>query len=248
MSCAVKISNLVFSYDGKNKVFDKLDIEIKDHESVAIVGANGTGKSTLLKILVGLLEYDGDIEINELKLNRSNLARIRSLMGFVFQDSNNQLFMPTLYDDMAFGLRNAKIPNDKAEEMIDDALKRIDISYLKDRPNHKMSGGERKMAAIATILAMKPGIILFDEPTIALDPYNRRNLINILNSLTETKIIATHDLDMVYETCDRVILLSHDGKMFDGDPEELFNNEELLSQCHLEQPLFMQKIKRKGDR
>lgn len=247
MSWAINVSDLCFSYGNGNMVFDHLDFSINNHESVAIIGANGTGKSTLLRILVGLLDYHGEIEVAGLRLNKNNLAKIRKEIGFVFQDSNNQLFMPTLYDDMAFGLRNAQIPDEKAEELIDEALAKVDITYLKNRSNHKMSGGERKLAAIATILAMKPGIILFDEPSIALDPYNRRNLINILNSIENTKVIATHDLDLAYETCERGILLSPDGKMFDGDLSELFNDEALLNKCHLEPPLFMQKAKRKGN-
>lgn len=243
----LEIRNMSFAYDDNSQVFSSFDLDVKEGDTIGIIGANGTGKSTLLKIIVGLLGHDGQVKVYGEEVDKEHLPNIRKHLGFVFQDSNNQLFMPTLYDDISFGPYNLGLSEEEVDQRVDEALDRVGISYLKNRHNHKMSGGEKKLASIATILAMKPQIILLDEPTVALDPYNRRNLINILNGINETKIIASHDLDMVLETCDRVVLIDKKGIVKSGDAYEVLSNEELLCDCHLELPLCMQKANRKGE-
>lgn len=201
--------------------------------------ANGAGKSTLMKAALGLITVSGTITIDGLEMNRGNLADIRRRLGYVLQDSDNQMFMPTVFEDMLFGPLNYGMPRPEAEALVDRTLAELNLTHLKNRRNHKLSGGEKRMAAIATILAMQPKIMLMDEPSTALDPKNRRTLIRTLNALPVTKIIATHDLDLVLETCDRVLLL-HDGQIAaDGPAWEILRDRALLERHSLELPFCL---------
>lgn len=201
--------------------------------------ANGTGKSTLMKAALGLITVSGTITIDGLEMNRGNLADIRRRLGYVLQDSDNQMFMSTVFEDMLFGPLNYGMPRPEAEALVDRTLAELNLTHLKNRRNHKLSGGEKRMAAIATILAMQPKIMLMDEPSTALDPKNRRTLIRTLNALPVTKIIATHDLDLVLETCDRVLLL-HDGQIAaDGPAGETLRDRALLERHSLELPFCL---------
>lgn len=198
------------------------------------------GKSTLLKLLVGLeLGYTGEIIINYVKVEKKKLYEIRQKIGYVFQDSDSQLFMPTIYEDVAFAPKNYGLSEEKVQNRTIDALKNVGIEDLKDRPIYHLSGGQKKLASIATVLSMKPEILIFDEPTIALDPRNRRKFIEVLNSLSGTKIIASHDLDLIYDTCEKTILIS-DGKIIkNGLTKEILNDKELLENNGLELPLSL---------
>ena len=199
----------------------------------------GAGKSTLMKAALGLITVSGTITIDGLEMNRDNLADIRRRLGYVLQDSDNQMFMPTVFEDMLFGPLNYGMPRPEAEALVDQTLAELNLTHLKNRRNHKLSGGEKRMAAIATILAMQPKIMLMDEPSTALDPKNRRTLIRTLNALPVTKIIATHDLDLVLETCDRVLLL-HDGQIAaDGPAWEILRDRALLERHSLELPFCL---------
>ena len=164
-------------------------------------------------------------------------------MGYVFQDSESQLFMSNVYDEIAFAPRNYGLGEEETRKRVSNALSSIHIEYLRDRQIYKMSGGEKKMVSIATILGMEPDIILMDEPSIALDPANRRNLINILKETKQLKIIASHDLDLILEVCERVILMA-DGKIVrDAKAKEILTDEALLVGAGLELPLCMQRPK-----
>lgn len=201
--------------------------------------ADGAGKSTLMKAALGLITVSGTITIDGLEMNRGNLADIRRRLGYVLQDSDNQMFMPTVFEDMLFGPLNYGMPRPEAEALVDRTLAELNLTHLKNRRNHKLSGGEKRMAAIATILAMQPKIMLMDEPSTALDPKNCRTLIRTLNALPVTKIIATHDLDLVLETCDRVLLL-HDGQIAaDGPAWEILRDRALLERHSLELPFCL---------
>ncbi|MDO4518986.1 MAG: ABC transporter ATP-binding protein [Eubacteriales bacterium] len=237
----IKIENASFGYDKQKYIISDLSLHIKEGEKVGLIGANGTGKSTLLKMLTGLVGHEGSIKVCGTEVEKKNLPEIRKNLGFVFQDSDSQLFMPTVYDDIAFGPRNYGMSKEEIEKCVDEALERTGITHLKFKENYKMSGGEKRMACIATILAMKPRIILMDEPSIALDPYNRRNLINNLNEMHETKLIASHDLDMILDTCDRVILMKQGAIYADGDTETILTDQKLLEECHLELPFCYQR-------
>ena len=217
-------------------------MQIESGESVGLIGANGVGKSTLLKLLVGLNEnYIGDIRVEGIPVSNQNLSAIREKTGYVFQDSENQLFMSTVSEDIAFGPRNYGLPESEVKKRVEDALKRMRIENLAEKQIYKLSGGEKKMAAIATILSMQPEVVLMDEPTIALDPKNRRNLIHILNELSQTKLIASHDLDMIYDTCDRVVLMDQGEVVADGMAKEILTDQKLLEEHGLELPLGIQR-------
>lgn len=237
--CRINIEHMNFYY-GRNKILDDINIKISENESVGLIGANGVGKSTLLKLMVGLLDrYEGEILINEKKLVKENFPDIRKETGYVFQDSDSQLFMSTVYEDVAFGPRNYGYDEKEIEKRVENALKSVNIEKLKTRQIYRMSGGEKKLASIAVILAMEPEIILLDEPSVALDPRNRRNLINILNKMNKLKIIASHDLDMIMDTCSRTILLC-DGKIIkDGNTKDILTNKVLLEENGLELPLSL---------
>lgn len=238
----IDIEQLSFRYETGVEILKDITFHATGDESIGLIGANGVGKSTLLKMLVGLnLDYEGMIRVEGISVKKDTLAEIRSKIGYVFQDSENQLFMNTVYEDVAFAPRNYGLSEHEVAERVKDALEQTGISHLKDRPIYKMSGGEKKLASIATILSMTPDIILMDEPSIALDPKNRRNLIRILNSFHYLKIIASHDLDLILDTCSRTILMS-DGKMIaDGRTEDILYDKELLENYNLELPLCLQK-------
>ena len=218
--------------------FWNINFQLKKGESVGLVGANGVGKSTLLRILVGLnTGFQGDVMVNNIPLEKKNLKTIRKNIGYVFQDADSQLFMSTVFDDVAFAPRNYGMSEAEVNEKTMEALKVVHIEQLKDKQIYKLSGGEKKLASIATILSTEPDVILMDEPSVALDPKNRRNLINILNRLNQAKIIASHDLNMIMDTCERTILLS-DGKIIkDGNTKEILLDKELMEESGLELPL-----------
>ena len=238
MENIISVSDLSFGYDSKRKVLENINFQLKKGESVGLVGANGVGKSTLLRILVGLnTGFQGDVMVNNIPLEKKNLKTIRKNVGYVFQDADSQLFMSTVFDDVAFAPRNYGMSEAEVNEKTMEALKVVHIEQLKDKQIYKLSGGEKKLASIATILSTEPDVILMDEPSVALDPKNRRNLINILNRLNQAKIIASHDMNMIMDTCERTILLS-DGKIIkDGNTKEILLDKELMEESGLELPL-----------
>ena len=238
MENIISVSDLSFGYDSKRKVLENINFQLKKGESVGLVGANGVGKSTLLRILVGLnTGFQGDVMVNNIPLEKKNLKTIRKNVGYVFQDADSQLFMSTVFDDVAFAPRNYGMSEAEVNEKTMEALKVVHIEQLKDKQIYKLSGGEKKLASIATILSTEPDVILMDEPSVALDPKNRRNLINILNRLNQAKIIASHDLNMIMDTCERTILLS-DGKIIkEGNTKEILLDKELMEESGLELPL-----------
>lgn len=237
----IDIENLIFGYEEGRETLHDLSIHIGENESVGLVGANGAGKSTLLKLLVGLdLHFHGSIRVEEIEMRKEALNHIREKIGYVFQDSDSQLFMNTVKEDIAFAPRNYGLSEAEVEKRVQLALERTGIEHLKDRPIYKLSGGEKKLVSIATILSMTPDIIIMDEPSIALDPKNRRNLIGILNSFDHLKIIASHDLDLIWDTCERTILLNDGRIVADGPTKEILVNKTLLEANDLELPLRFQ--------
>ena len=236
----IEFQNVSFSYEKGKSVIENLSFRIADGEAVGLIGANGAGKSTVMKLLLGLLSGEGKILVDGVQVGRDTLAAVRRKLGFVLQNSDNQMFMPTVYEDMIFAPLNYMLSREEAEQRVDKVLAELGLEYLKHRYNHKISGGEKRMAAIATILAMEPAAILMDEPTSALDPYNRRIVINTIRELDQTKLIASHDLDMILDTCDRVILISGGRIAADGPAKEILSNKELLEANRMELPLGMQ--------
>ena len=235
----IEFENVSFAYEQGSPVIDNLSFTIGDGESVGLIGANGAGKSTIMKLLLGLVTGEGRIAVDGIDVSRENLGKIRQKLGFVLQNSDNQMFMPTVFEDMMFAPLNYMVSREAAEKRVDEVLERLDLQYLKHKYNHKISGGEKRMAAIATILAMEPEAVLMDEPTSALDPYNRRIVINTIRGMEQTKIITSHDLDMIMDTCDRVILISKGRIVADGSAEEILSNKELLEANRMELPLSL---------
>ncbi len=234
----LNISHLSFSYEREQQVLSDVSLVARDGESIGIIGSNGIGKSTLMKLLVGLyLDYEGTLEVAGHAVNKKNLNHIREHIGYVFQDSDSQLFLSTVEDDVAFGPQNYGLSDEEVERRVTEALQRVHIEDLRKKHTYKLSGGEKKLAAIATILSMEPDIIIMDEPSIALDPRNRRNLIGILNEINSLKLITSHDLDFILDTCERTILLDDGTIIADGKTEEILKDKELLEAHGLELPL-----------
>jgi cobalt/nickel transport system ATP-binding protein len=233
--------DVYYSYPDGKKALNGINFEIHHGESVAIVGSNGAGKSTMLLTMVGImLPQSGKIIIGDVPLTKKTIPVIRQKIGFTFQNADDQLFNATVYDDVAFGPRNYKLSEDEVKKRVDRALEIVGASHLKDRPPYKLSGGEKRSVSIASVLSMEPDILLMDEPSAALDPKNRRRLINLLKDFMHTKIIATHDLDMVLDACDRTIIIGNGQVLADGKSKEILNDAELLDSCGLEKPLVLQ--------
>jgi len=237
----VEVQDLKFSYPDHTPALNGVTFRIEHGESVAVVGANGAGKSTLLLHLNGYLSpVEGKVRIGDYPLTPKTLQEVRRTVGMVFQDPDDQLFMSTVSDDVAFGPLNLGFPAEDVRERVQSALQTVGVLHLKDRPSYRLSAGQKRRVAIASVLSMSPDILVMDEPTSGLDPQARRKLISILKTFKHSKIIATHDLDMVTELCERTIVM-HDGAiMADGPTREIFRDDELLSKSHLEKPLTMQ--------
>jgi cobalt/nickel transport system ATP-binding protein len=237
----LEVSGLTVLYSGSNEVpaLSDLTFSIGEGEKVALLGANGAGKSTLLLSLAGILEAAvGKIEVDGVVLCKKSLPLIRRKLGLLFQNPDDQLFMPTVYDDVIFGPQNyaensGENDPEKTEADADKLLERLGIAHLKDRMSNKLSGGEKRLASLAGVLIMEPHLLLMDEPSAFLDPRNRRGLISIIETLPEACLIATHDLDMAACLCGRCLLL-HNGRLrADAPAKDIIGNRELLDECGL---------------
>ena len=236
----ITFDNVSFAYEAGAPVLRGVSFHIAPGEAVGLIGANGAGKSTIMKLMLGLLPCtEGEIRVDGVRVEKKTLPQIRRTLGFVLQDSDSQMFMPTVYEDMMFAPRNYGLSKEEAEKKVDAVLEQLGLTELKHRHNHKISGGEKRMAAIATILAMEPKAILMDEPSIALDPFNRRTVIRAINGLSMTKLIASHDLDMILDTCSRVLLLSGGQLVADGRAEDILRDRSLLEANRMELPFCL---------
>jgi cobalt/nickel transport system ATP-binding protein len=239
----LRAEHLSFAYEKDNIVLRNISFSANDGESIGIIGANGIGKSTLMKLLVGLYtDYEGTLKIAGHAVTKKNLAHIREHIGYVFQDSDSQLFMSTVEEDVAFGPRNYGLSEAEVEERVTRALETVHITGLRHKHTYRLSGGEKKLASIATILAMEPDIIIMDEPSVALDPRNRKNLIKILGEIHALKLITSHDLDFILDTCERTILIDDGTAIADGPTDEILRNRELLENHGLELPLSFSRM------
>ena len=236
----IEFRHVDFSYEKDRPVLRDLSFCIEKGESVGLIGANGAGKSTVMKLLLGLLApSSGEILVDGIRVEKKTLPEIRRKLGFVLQNSDNQMFMPTVYEDMIFAPLNYGLSREEAEKRVDAVLRKLGLEELKHRHNHRISGGEKRMAAIATILAMEPEAVLMDEPSSALDPYNRRLVINTIRELPQTKLITSHDLDMILDTCGRVILLSGGCLAADGPADTILRDRALLEAHRMELPFCL---------
>jgi len=229
------ISKLVIIYPDKTIGVNNFSLHINNGESTALAGPNGAGKTTLMLSIMGLLPItEGYIEVDNIRVEKKTIKEIRSIAGLIFQNPDDQLFMANIYDDIAFGPRNYGLPEDDVKKLVEQALSELGIIHLAERSGLKLSEGEKRLAAIATVLSMRPSLLLFDEPTAFLDLKARRNLIHLLNDMPYTKLIASHDLTFLKEVCTQAVLIK-DGTVFSqGKPEDLFHNKKLMEDCGLE--------------
>jgi cobalt/nickel transport system ATP-binding protein len=236
----ITVRDLSFSYPDGTPALDGVSFAAGHGEAIAVVGANGAGKSTLLLHLNGLLTpARGSVDIGGVPVTKGTLPEIRRTVGMVFQDPDDQLFMPTVADDVGFGPVNLGLPPDDVDARVDDALARVDAAHLKERPPYRLSGGEKRAVAIATVLAMAPNVLVMDEPSSGLDPRSRRRLIGLLASFEHTRIVATHDLDLAAELCERTLVMRGGRIAADGPTAELLSDDRLLAASGLERPLGM---------
>lgn len=233
---AVEIKTLSYVYPDGAKALEGVDLDIYEGEAVGIIGPNGAGKTTLLLHLNGLLSHESDIKIFGLKMAKGNIREIRKRVGVVFQDPDDQLFMPTVSEDVAFGPVSMGLPKGEAQEAVKKALRSVDLSGYEGRLSHHLSAGEKKRIAIATVLSMSPDILALDEPSSNLDPRHRRDLINLLNGFTISRVIVTHDLELVLDTCSRTVLLDKGKLIAGGTPREILSDKKLLEAHDLEVP------------
>jgi cobalt/nickel transport system ATP-binding protein len=234
------IENLSYTYPDGTQALRNINLSIKASERVALIGANGSGKSTLQLHLNGILmPQEGKVMIGEWLVTPENLRDIRNFVGLVFQNPDDQLFMPTVWEDVAFGPMNLGLRDEELIERVCQAMAAVNIDpdHYGQRSTENLSGGEKKRIAIAGVLAMQPQVLVFDEPSAQLDPRSRRQLIELLQSLHLTQLIATHDLDLALELCDRTVVLSQGQVVYDGETERVMNNADFLVQHALELPL-----------
>jgi cobalt/nickel transport system ATP-binding protein len=237
----VEVKNLEYTYADGTHALRGVSFRITHGESVAVIGANGAGKSTLLLHLNGShIPKVGEVRIGDFPLTRSTLSHVRRTVGMVFQNPDDQLFMPRVYDDVAFGPLNLGLPNDEVDRRVVSALTTVGALHLRDRPPFRLSGGEKRSIAIASVLSMSPSILVMDEPTSNLDPMSRRGLIDLLKTFEHTLIIATHDLDMVLDLCERTIVIREGRVAADGATVEILQDDKLLESSRLEKPLRLQ--------
>jgi cobalt/nickel transport system ATP-binding protein len=236
----IDIRQLTYSYPDGTQALKEINLSINATEKVAIVGANGSGKSTFLLHLNGiLLPQSGEIVIGELPVEPQNLTSVRNFVGLVFQNPDDQIFMPTVWEDVTFGPMNQGLNGDALNHRAQHAMHAVglDPERYAARNAMNLSGGEKKRVAIAGVLAMQPQVLVLDEPSAQLDPCSRRQLIELLKNLPLTQLIATHDLDLAIDLCSRTIVLSQGQIVFDGVTEEVMNNHQFLEQHALEMPL-----------
>ncbi|MBL8967020.1 MAG: ABC transporter ATP-binding protein [Spirochaetaceae bacterium] len=243
----IEAEGLGYAYPDGNRAVGGISFDVAEGECVGLVGANGAGKSTLLQLLVGLLTPDaGSIRVAGTILSKGSLAEARRRIGYVFQDPDDQLFMTSVEADVSFGPRNMGLSEAEVAARCRSALERVGVAHLAGRPSFRLSGGEKRAVAIASVLSMGPEALILDEPTAALDPRARRRLMATLAGLPETRLVATHDLDLVYEMCDRVIVLSAGRVLAEGPARELLADRALLDEAGLEAPLALLSCPRCG--
>lgn len=236
----VEVDNVHFSYPDGHKVLKGLSFKINKGEKVALIGPNGAGKSTLMSQLNGVqLASSGRVVIDGLEVTKDNLKDVRRRVGIVFQDPDDQLFCPTVYDDVAFGPLNLGLPQDQIAARVNEALSVVGLEGFDERSSFHLSFGERKRLALATVLSYQPEILVFDEPSTNMDPLNRRNLINWLKLSDKTLLLCTHDLDIVLEVCDRCLLLVDGSIKVEGPVSKILFDRKLLEENKLEMPLAL---------
>jgi len=236
MHHSIEINDLSYIYSDGHQALKNISLSIQPCEKVALVGPNGAGKSTLILHLNGILSSEGCVRVCGLPVTKDNLGRVRAMVGLVFQIPDDQLFSPTVFEDVAFGPLYQGLPMPKVQERVAEALAAVNMSAYANRVSHHLSSGEKKRIAIATVLSMQPEVLVLDEPTAGLDPRARRSLISLLRDLPLTMLVSTHDMLMVRELFPRMVILDEGQVVADGSTEDLMKNNTLLEAHGLERP------------
>jgi cobalt/nickel transport system ATP-binding protein len=238
----VDFKNVFFHYPDGTEALRDISFRITHGEAVGVIGANGAGKSTLLLHMNGhLLPAAGTVTIGDLHLTRKTRQEIRKKVGIVFQNPDDQLFMPTVYDDVAFGPLNLGMEEEDVRQRVYDSLNLVNSFALRDKPPHHLSSGQKSAVAIAAVMALEPDILAMDEPAANLDPKSRRLLINLLKTFSHSRIIASHDLDLIMDVCSRCIVIRGGTVAADGPAKEILSDRVLLEENNLELPLSLQR-------
>ena len=232
MSCAIHATDLRFRYPNGVTGLEGLDLRVTHGERVAVLGPNGAGKTTLMLHLNGLLRGDGELDVAGI----ADVRELRAAVGLVFQDPDDQLFMPTVREDVAFGPLNLGLSKTEVEERVQHALTTVRMADHADRAPHQLSMGERRRVAIATVLAMRPSLLVLDEPSANLDPRARRELLEVLDEIDRTMLVVTHDLPFAARLCERAVILSGGRIVADGPCADVLADEDLLAAHDLELP------------
>jgi cobalt/nickel transport system ATP-binding protein len=228
---------LRYAYPGGLPALDSVDLDVAEGERVALLGPNGAGKTTLMLHLNGLLAGTGELDVAGLRVGRDDVRELRARVGLVFQDPDDQLFMPTVGEDVAFGPLNLGLAPRDALARADEALARVRMGHAAGRAPHALSMGERRRVAIATVLAMHPRLLVLDEPSANLDPRGRRELVEVLSGIGGTMLVATHDLPLAAQLCERAVVLDAGRVVADGAVADVLADDELLARHDLELPL-----------
>lgn len=238
----IAINDLSFSYPDGTAALNAITLQIEPHETVGIAGPNGAGKTTLINHLCGYtLPQQGNITIAGSVLSKETVATVRRHIGVVFQNTDDQLFMPTVVDDVAFGLRTGGLSAKEAHKKALEKLRELELEHLAHKPPFHLSQGQKRFVAFAGILAMHPQVIVMDEPTADLDPRHRRTTMELISTLsTTTRLIVSHDLDFLWDTCSRTVLINEGKIIADGPTHQLLSNEQVLCENGLELPLRLQ--------
>ena len=236
MHHSIEIEDLSFSYPDGHQALSEVSLVIQPREKVALVGPNGAGKSTLILHLNGILSGDGSVQVCGMEVEGENLGRVRAMVGMVFQSPEDQLFSPKVFDDVAFGPLYQGLPIEKVQARVEESLASVGMSDYVDRVSHHLSMGEKKRIAIATVLSMKPEVLVLDEPTAGLDPRARRSLINLLEELPLTMLTSTHDMLLVMDLFPRMVILDRGRVVSDGPTSKLMEDAQLLEAHGLERP------------
>jgi len=236
MHHSIEVNGLSYSYPDGHPALNNVSLSIEPCEKVALVGPNGAGKSTLILHLNGILNGDGAIRVCGLEVNDKNLGRLRAMVGLVFQNPDDQLFSPTVYDDVAFGPLYQGLPVAEVNQRVSEALAAVRMDEYAQRVSHHLSMGEKKRISIATVLSMKPEVLVLDEPTAGMDPRARRSLIQLLDELPLTMLVSTHDMLMVRELFPRMVIMDEGQVVADGPTLQVMNDTALLEAHGLERP------------
>ena len=236
MPKAIEIENFSYEYPDGTAALSDITLSVEHGQKLALIGPNGAGKSTLLLGMAGFAKGTGKVLIDGLEINRKNLKKIRTTIGSCLDNPDDQLFMPTLFDDVAFGPLNMGLAREQVKKRVGDALQTVGLTEMADKAPHHLSAGQKRAAAIATILSMAPKIITLDEPDGSLDPRHRNNLIKLLASLPQTLIIATCNMNFASALAGRAVLLDNGRIIADGDAKKIMSDSELMAEHGLEVP------------